>query len=100
MSEFLWILYLLLFVYWLLLLGRLVVEAVQSYARSWRPRGVVVVAIEVVFTLTDPPVKALRRVLKPVNLGQVRLDLSLFIVLIVVGIGMQIARHFAATTML
>jgi len=96
-ATFLWIFYLVLFLYWLLVLGRLVLEMVQSIARRWRPRGVVVVIVEIVFTLTDPPVKALRRVLKPVSLGPVRLDLSLLIVLLVLTIGMQITRHFAGS---
>ncbi|MEZ5213075.1 MULTISPECIES: YggT family protein [unclassified Gordonia (in: high G+C Gram-positive bacteria)] len=95
MVTFLWILYLVLFLYWLLLIARLVVEFVQSIARRWRPRGFTVVVVETVFTLTDPPLKAIRRVLKPVDLGSVRLDLSLFLVLIVVSIGMSISRTYA-----
>lgn len=95
MGTFLWILFLVLFLYWMLLLARLVIEFVQSLARTWRPHGVAVIALEVVFTLTDPPLKALRRVLKPVDLGAVRLDLSLFLVLIVITIGMRIAQAYA-----
>ncbi|MGW5521410.1 YggT family protein [Gordonia sp. NPDC003950] len=83
------ILYYVLFVYWLLLLARLIVELVRSFAREWRPTGIVVVVIEVTFTLTDPPIKLLRRIIPPIPLGPVRLDLSLMIVLIVVVIAMQ-----------
>lgn len=95
MGTFLWILYLVLDLYWLLLIARLVIEFVQSFARHWRPRGFVVVVVEVIFTLTDPPIKAIRRVLKPVDLGSVRLDLSLFLVLIVMSIGLSVTRHYA-----
>ena len=95
MGIFLWILYLILFLYWVLLLGRLVAEFVQSLARRWRPRGVAVIVMEVIYTVTDPPLKALRRVLKPIDLGAVRLDLSLFLVLIVVTIGMRVSQGFA-----
>lgn len=95
MTSFLWILYFVLFVYTMLLLARLVLETVQSFARRWRPTGASVVAIEIVFTTTDPPVKFLRRVIPPLNLGAVRLDLSLLIVLIVVSIGMEITQRFA-----
>ncbi|GAB90388.1 YggT family protein [Gordonia rhizosphera] len=84
------VLYYLLFIYWLLLLARLVVELVRSFAREWRPTGIAVVIIEIVFTATDPPIRALRRILPPIPLGPVRLDLSLMIVMIVVLIGMQI----------
>ncbi|GAC78620.1 MULTISPECIES: YggT family protein [Gordonia] len=98
MTSFLWILYFALFVYTLLLLGRLVVEMVQSFARRWRPKGPSVVIIEVVFMLTDPPVKLLRRLIPPLNLGAVRLDLSLMIILILVAIGMQVTQHFAVAS--
>ncbi|QRY60840.1 YggT family protein [Gordonia sp. PDNC005] len=98
MTSFLWILYFALFVYTLLLLGRLVVEMVQSFARRWRPKGPSVVIIEIVFMLTDPPVKLLRRLIPPLNLGAVRLDLSLLIILILVSIGMQVTQHFAVAS--
>mgnify|MGYP002653937931 CR=1 FL=1 len=78
------VLYYILFVYWLLILARLVVELVRSFAREWRPTGIAVVIIEVIFTATDPPIKALRRIIPPLPLGPVRLDLSLMIVMIVV----------------
>lgn len=96
MSTFLWILYFALFLYLLLLLGRFVVEMVQSFAHRWRPSGPAVVVIEIVFSLTDPPVKLLRRLIPPLPLGPVRLDLSLLIVLIVLSISMQVVFRFAA----
>ncbi|ETD31484.1 MULTISPECIES: YggT family protein [Williamsia] len=84
------IIYYLLFIYWLLLLGRLVIELVRTFAREWRPTGASVVVIETVFTTTDPPIKALRRILPPIPLGPVRLDLSLMITMIVVLIAMSL----------
>ena len=97
MSTFLWILYFALFLYLILLLGRFVVEMVQSFAHRWRPAGPAVVIIEIVFTVTDPPVKTLRRLIPPLPLGPVRLDLSLLIVLIVLSIAMQVVLRLAAT---
>ncbi|MGB3696163.1 MAG: YggT family protein [Gordonia sp. (in: high G+C Gram-positive bacteria)] len=99
MSTFLWILYFVLFCYVLLMLGRFVVEMVQSFARRWHPSGPAVVVIEVVFTVTDPPVKLLRRLIPPLPLGPVRLDLSLLIVLIVLSIAMRVVLGFAMNTM-
>ena len=84
------IIYYLLFIYWLLLLGRLVIELVRTFAREWRPTGASVVVIETVFTTTDPPIKARRRILPPIPLGPVRLDLSLMITMIVVLIAMSL----------
>ena len=89
------VLYIVLFIYWLLLLARLVIELVRTFAREWRPRGIAVAIIEAVFTVTDPPIKALRRVLPPIPLGPVRLDLSLMIVMIVVLILMSVMRGLA-----
>ncbi|AXK44642.1 YggT family protein [Brachybacterium saurashtrense] len=76
------ILYLAVLIYLLLLLARLVLEWIQSYARDFRPSGPVLVLFEVVYTLTDPPVKGLRRLIPPLRLGAVSLDLSLMILLI------------------
>ncbi|MDY6811276.1 YggT family protein [Gordonia sp. HNM0687] len=92
------VLYYLLFIYWLLLLARLVVELVRSFAREWRPTGLAVVVIEIVFTATDPPIRALRRVLPPIPLGPVRLDLSLMIVMIVVLIAMQVVSSLSRSS--
>ena len=66
--------------YLLVLLGRIVIDWVQVFARDWRPRGAVLVLCEIVFTLTDPPLRLLRRFIPPLSLGRVQLDLS-FVVL-------------------
>lgn len=69
-----------LWLYLLVLLGRIIIDWVQVFARDWRPRGVVLVLCELVYTLTDPPLKLLRRFIPPLRLGRVQIDLS-FIVL-------------------
>ncbi len=61
---------------------RFIVDWVQVFARSWSPRGIILVILEVVYSVTDPPIKALRRVVPPLRLGQVAIDLSFIIVLI------------------
>ena len=66
-----------------LLFVRLVVDWIQMFARSWAPKGPVLVVLEGVYTTTDPPVKALRRVLPPLRLGGVALDLSFLAVLLI-----------------
>jgi len=98
-STFLWILYFVLFLWLVLLLGRFVVEMVQSFAHRWRPTGPAVVVIELVFIVTDPPVKLLRKLIPPLPLGPVRLDLSMLIVLIVSMIAMQVVRALAVNAM-
>jgi YggT family protein len=62
---------------------RFVFDWVQVFARSWSPRGVLLVGLEVVYSVTDPPIKALRRVIPPLRIGNFALDLSFILVLVV-----------------
>jgi YggT family protein len=61
---------------------RFVVDWVQVFARSWSPHGVLLVLLEIVYSVTDPPIKALRRVIPPLRIGNFALDLSFLIVMI------------------
>ncbi len=61
---------------------RFIVDWVQVFARSWSPRGVLLVVLEIVYSITDPPIKALRRVIPPLRMGNFALDLSFLIVFI------------------
>ena len=61
---------------------RFVVDWVQVFANRWEPSGPLVVVLEVVYTATDPPIRALRRVIPPLRLGAVVLDLSFLLVLV------------------
>ena len=65
-----------------LLWVRFVVDWVQVFARSWTPTGIVLVILEVVYSITDPPINALRRVIPPLRIGNFALDLSFLIVMI------------------
>ncbi|WP_019970078.1 YggT family protein [Mycobacterium sp. 141] len=95
MSLLFEILFFALFIFWLLLIARVVVEFIRSFSRDWHPRGLTVVILEVILTLTDPPVKLLRRVIPQLTIGSVRLDLSIMVLLLVVFIGMQLALSAA-----
>lgn len=77
------LIYGLLLVFMALLWIRFIVDWVQVFARSWTPRGPLLVLLEGVYTITDPPIRALRRVIPPLRLGSVALDLSFLVVLIV-----------------
>ncbi|CAM4279311.1 YggT family protein [Nocardiopsis rhodophaea] len=74
----------------LVLIGRLVFELVQSFARSWRPSGFVLVLAETTYTITDPPLRFLRRFIRPVRLGSVALDLSFTVLFLFVVILIQV----------
>ncbi|QBJ94861.1 YggT family protein [Rhodococcus sp. ABRD24] len=91
------VIYMILFVFWLLLIGRIIVEFIRVFARDWRPSGFVVVILEAIFTVTDPPVKLLRRLIPPISLGGVRLDLSIMVLLFLLFILMQVVGGLASS---
>ncbi len=74
---------LVLWLFILLLIVRFVMDWVQMFARSWTPKGPALVLLEVVYSVTDPPIRAIRRLLPPIRIGGMALDLSPMIVLII-----------------
>jgi YggT family protein len=80
-----------LLLFFLLMWGRFVLDLAQSFSRGWRPRGPVLVLAEVAYTVTDPPIKAIRRVLPPVRLGSVALDFGWSVIMLAVVILMGVA---------
>ena len=87
------ILILILWLFFILLIARLILDYVQMFARSWRPRGPLLVVAEVVYTVTDPPLRALRKVIPPLKLGSVSLDLSFLVLVVLVNIGIWLAGY-------
>jgi YggT family protein len=83
-----------LLVFLLLLLFRLVMEYVFLLARSYRPTGPVAAVLELAYSVTDPPLKALRRVLPPLRIGQISLDLGFIVLFIVVRILMSVVGSY------
>jgi YggT family protein len=73
-----------LYLYIVIILARVVVEATRQFARSWRPAGLTAVGLEVVYISTDPPLKLLRRFVPPLQLGGISLDLSILILLLAI----------------
>jgi YggT family protein len=84
-----------LLVFLVLLFARFVVDWVMVLARSWRPQGLVAAGLEVVYTTTDPPLKAVRKVIPPLNLGSIRLDLGFMVLLIAVVILRDFTQRLA-----
>lgn len=70
----------------LLLIFRLVMEYVFLFARSYRPKGFVLVLLELAYSVTDPPLKLFRRVIPPLRIGGVALDLAFLLLFILVQI--------------
>lgn len=85
----------LLWLYFVALIGRLVIEWVQVFSRDWRPRGVVLVIAEAVFTVTDPAVRLLRRLIPPLRIGGASVDLSMLVLLLGVSLLMNVTGALA-----
>ena len=84
------VLYFVVLVFFLILLIRLVLDWVQFFARDWKPSGIALVIAEVTYSVTDPPLKALRRIIPPVTIGSIRLDLAFMVLFILCVILMQV----------
>jgi YggT family protein len=80
-------------IYLIILIGRLVFDFVQVFARDWRPSGFILIVVEGIYTVTEPPLKLIRRVVPPIRMGQVSLDLGFLILLIGIQILMGIFRN-------
>ncbi|AWT26426.1 MULTISPECIES: YggT family protein [Corynebacterium] len=79
MATALYVVALVLRVYWFVLLGRVIIEMIRSFSRRWSPPRWFAVAAEPLFVLTDIAVKPLRRLIPPLRLGGVALDISVLV---------------------
>ena len=66
-------------IYVLVLIARVVVDWVRIFARDWVPRGIVLVLVEFLYTVTDPPLRLLRRFIPPLRIGGIALDLAFLV---------------------
>ncbi len=77
--------------YWLVFIFRLILDLVQAFARQWRPHGAMLVVAEVIYTLTDPPLRLVRRVIPPLRIGGMQFDLAFLVVLIALQVLVNLA---------
>ena len=84
MNAVLGVLRFVVFLYFLVLIGRVVFDWIRIFAREWRPRGAVLLVAEPVYTLTEPPLRALRKVIPSLRIGGLSLDLSFMVLFFIV----------------
>jgi YggT family protein len=77
------------------LICRLVLDWIQVLARQWRPRGPILVFAEGVYTVTDPPLKFLRRLIPPLSLGSIRLDMAFLVLILAVTMTTRLLQPLA-----
>ena len=87
-----YILWWLLTIYIWLLLARVILSWVPMFAPGWTPKGPLLVIVELIYSLTDPPVRALRKIIKPVRMGNVQLDLSVLVLFVLLQVLLSMLR--------
>ena len=91
------ILYTLLLIYFFVMWGRFILDLVRTCNRSWRPRGASLVIVEAVYSVTDPLVRFFRRLVPPIRIGQIALDLGWSLAMLVIIVAMTVVSWLAAS---
>ena len=86
MSVVLALLRLVVYAFFILLIARFVIDWIRVFAREWRPSGISLVIAETVYTVTDPPLRALRKVIPPLTLGGIRIDFAFLVLFLLCSI--------------
>ena len=94
MSAIAWLLYAALYVFFIAMWVRFVLDWVQVFSRSWRSRGPVLLLAEASYTLTDKPLRTVRRILPPLRIGGAAIDLGWSLLMIGVLIAMSFVGSF------
>jgi YggT family protein len=82
-----------LYVYLVLLIGRAVIGWVMVFNRDFRPTGPLVVVLEIMYSVTDPPLRLLGRLIPPLRIGNFALDIAFILLFVVVLIAINYASR-------
>ena len=96
MGAVLEVLAFLLTLYMIVLMGRVVFDLIQAFSRGWRPSGFVLVLANLVYSLTDTPMRFFRRIVPPLRIGAVALDLGFLLLFLLVSFTRTLLLGFAA----
>jgi YggT family protein len=88
------VIYVALIIFFLMMWARFILDLVRMLARQWRPRGLGLVLAEAVYSVTDPPIKLVRRVVPPLRVGGAALDFAWSIVMLAVLILISVTLGF------
>ena len=88
------VVYVALTIFFVLMWARFVLDLARAFARNWRPRGLGLVLAEAVFSVTDPPIKLVRRVIPPLRIGGAALDFAWTIVMLATVILISVSLRF------
>lgn len=82
---------LLIWLYLMVLTARAVLSLIPLFVRDWQPRGGLLVVAEFVYTLTDPPLRWLRRIIPPLRIGGTQWDIAFLVLFLVLSVAMRVA---------
>jgi len=77
-----------------LLFVRFIIDWVMLLARSWRPTGAAAAVLELAYSVTDPPLKFLRRLIPPLRLGSFALDVAFLLLFIVCYVLIAVLQNY------
>ena len=83
----------LLWIFAVMLIGRFIIDWIMVLSRNFRPSGPLVVVFEGIYTVTDPPLRLLRRIIPPLRIGGFALDLAFILLFILVQVAIQYAAQ-------
>jgi YggT family protein len=86
------VVYWVLWVFFLVLIARFVLSLIMMFAPQWHPKGPLLLLFEAVYSVTDPLLRPLRRILPPIGAGGIRIDLSMLMLFVLVSLAMSISR--------
>jgi YggT family protein len=76
----------------LALFARIIIDYARMFAKNWRPNSFLLAIFEIIYSITDPPMKYVQRFVPPLRLGGIALDLSFIVLLIAVNLLQGVIR--------
>jgi YggT family protein len=90
MSSILSLIYWILNLFLIALIGRLILDYIRIFSPNFRPRGFLLALAELIYSVTDRPLRFVRQFVPPLRLGGISLDLSFIVVFFVVQLLMRL----------
>lgn len=88
------VLYYALLAFAIVLTVRALLSFVPLFVRGWEPRGAMLVVAETVYTLTDPPLRLFSKIIPPLRVGGVAVDLGFLVLFLLVSFAMRLVAAF------
>ena len=88
-----WGLSVLINLYMMVLLARVILDWSQFFVRGWRPTGILLVVANVLYALTNPPIRWIGRYVPPLRVGGgMAIDVGFMVLFLVLIITQRLAN--------